>query len=111
MRLSIVIVALTLLPSMMVSTAAERSKAKAKTHTVTMRGMVFIPADLTVKSGDTVVWKNTDIVAHTATSPAGRFDSGFVAPAKSWKFTARKKGDLPYVCTYHPGMKGTLHVR
>jgi plastocyanin len=75
-----------------------------------MEGMKFQPDVLTVAVGDTVIWVNKDIVAHTATAPDGTFDSKLIAPDKSWKLTVRKPGDFPYVCTYHPTMKGTLKV-
>ena len=87
-------------------------RPKPKTHTVTMEGIQFQPEELTVASGDVIVWLNKDLVAHTATSSeSGIFDSQLIAPGKSWKFTARKKGNVAYVCTYHPGMKGMLHVK
>ena len=38
-----------------------------QTHTVAIRELKFQPAVLTVKVGDTVEWKNDDIVPHTAT--------------------------------------------
>jgi len=89
--------------------AGERAKPK-KTHTVTMEGMKFQPAVLTVASGDTVVWVNKDLVAHTATAPDGTFDSKLIAPDQSWKLTVRTPGDVAYGCTYHPTMKGTLKI-
>jgi plastocyanin len=45
-----------------------------KTHTVTIEEMRFHPERLTVARGDTIVWVNRDLVPHTATSAAGRFD-------------------------------------
>ena len=39
-----------------------------------------------------------------------QFDSGEIAPGKTWKYTAKKPGKFPYVCTLHPTMKGTLVV-
>jgi len=36
------------------------------THTVTIEGMQFRPQALSVALGDTVVWVNKDLVAHTA---------------------------------------------
>jgi plastocyanin len=86
-------------------------RPRAKTHTVAMVGMQFKPKVLAIAPGDTVVWVNQDIVAHTATSTAGGFDSKAVAPEKRWKVTVRKKGEFPYVCTYHPLMTGTLRVK
>jgi plastocyanin len=64
-----------------------------------------------VKSGDTVVWTNTDIVAHTVTSLTGAFDSNLIPPGATWKYTARTKGTFDYKCTYHPAMTGRLTVR
>lgn len=90
---------------------AQRSAArKAATHTVTIDGAQFTPADLTVKTGDTIVWVNKDILAHTATSQAGGFDSKTIQPGKSWKYVAKNKGEFPYTCSFHP-MNGRLVVR
>ena len=90
--------------------AAQRGR-KPSTHTVTMEGMVFTPAALTIRTGDTVVWANKDIVEHTATASNNGFDSKMIAPGKSWKQTFKAKGSFDYVCKYHPTMKATLVVR
>jgi plastocyanin len=81
-----------------------------KAHTVAVDGTSFQPAALTVKVGDSVVWVNKDPFPHTVTSAAGGFDSHEIAPGKSWKYTATKKGEFPYVCMFHPTMKATLRV-
>ena len=86
------------------------AKRKPVTHTVTIDGARFSPATLTVKPGDTVLWVNKDILAHTATADGGAFDSRVIQPGKSWKFIARKAGEYPYTCAFHP-MNGTLVVR
>jgi plastocyanin len=87
------------------------AKGKPARHTVTIDATSFAPADLTVNAGDTIVWTNKDPYPHTATSKIGKFDSDDIAPGKSWKFVAKKKGDFPYICSIHPSMKGTLHVK
>jgi plastocyanin len=84
--------------------------SKPATHTVTIDASRFQPDVLTVKAGDTVVWVNKDIVAHTATSQAGGFDSGIIVPGKSWKYKLKQSGEFAYTCTYHPTMKATLRV-
>src|SRR5687768_13222525 len=77
--------------------------AKPATHTVVMEAVAFQPEVLTVKAGDTIVWVNKDAFPHTATAPR-RFDSKSIAADRSWKYTARARGEFPYVCTFHPTM-------
>ena len=84
---------------------------KPATHTVTIDASTYDPEELTVNAGDTVIWVNKDLVAHTATSQAGRFDSGAIMPGKSWKYKVNRTGDFAYTCTYHPTMKATLRVK
>jgi plastocyanin len=84
--------------------------AGAATHVVTIEGMKFAPAEVTVKRGDKVVWQNKDMVPHTVTAP-GSLDSGRIAVGKSWSWTAKAAGRHEYVCTYHPGMKGVVTVQ
>jgi plastocyanin len=77
-----------------------------------IKGSVFQPAALTVNSGDTVEWKNNDIVPHTATSTdTSRFDSGRIEVGGSWKYVANKKGTFDYECSFHPNMQGQLVVK
>jgi plastocyanin len=83
--------------------------------TVAIRAFKFEPATVTVNVGDTVEWKNDDIVPHTATAdgeaqkPA--FDSGTIQTGATWRYVARNKGTYNYTCTLHPNMKGELIVQ
>ncbi len=92
-------------------TVGVSNRAGPQTHTVTIEGMRFHPEALTVPPGDTIVWVNRDLVPHTATSEAGHFDSQTIQADESWTYTAAVAGDFPYVCAFHPAMKGTLRVR
>ena len=89
---------------------AEAAARKPVTHTVTIDGARFSPADLTVNAGDSIVWVNKDILAHTATTATPGFDSKVIQPGKSWRYTARRKGEFPYTCVFHP-MNAILRVR
>ena len=79
-------------------------------HTVTIEGFEFRPALVTVRQGDIVVWRNNDLLPHTATAGDGELDSGSIAAGASFRFTATKKGRFAYICSFHPTMKGTLVV-
>jgi plastocyanin len=96
--------------AVVVLAAALPLAAGAATHTVTIEGMKYVPETLTVKKGDRVVWRNKDVVPHTATAK-GAFDSGSIATGKSWSRTMKKAGKVDYVCTFHPGMKATVVVQ
>jgi plastocyanin len=81
-----------------------------QTHTIVIESMRFEPADLTIHPGDTIVWMNKDLFAHTATAE-GAFDSRQIDPGGSWRVTLRTPGDVPYICALHPTMKAFVRVR
>jgi plastocyanin len=83
---------------------------KPATVRVTMAGMVFSPASAAAHVGDTIVWTNTDVVAHTVTSKAGLFDSKLIPPGGTWKYVVRKAGQFDYKCSYHLPMAGSFTV-
>ena len=101
---------LLLLPSCGRSNGAPKPPP-AQTHTVTNEGLRFDPADLTVRTGDTIVWVNKDLFAHTATADGGAFDSKSIDPGGSWQFIPRTAGDLAYICALHPAMKAMVRVK
>ena len=83
---------------------------QAATRTITIANFAFSPAPLTVLVGDTVVWKNQDSFAHTATSVAGGWDSGAIAGGASFSFTFSSVGTFSYICAFHSGMQGSIVV-
>ncbi len=85
--------------------------ASAKAYTVNIEGMKFVPEKLEIQAGDTVTWVNKDLVPHTVTASAAKIDSGSIAPNASWKLKAGRKGQVDYVCRFHPTMHGALIVR
>ena len=93
------------------SLGASAAYAAGKSHTVRIDGMKFIPERLEVAAGDTIVWTNQDFLPHTVTGPNGQLESGELGQNKSWKFVARRKGEIPYICRLHPGMRGVLLVK
>ena len=85
--------------------------AKLATHVVTIEGMQFKPAALTVRRGDRITWVNKDLFPHSATGPKGSFDSSAIPAGGSWTLSAGESGTFAYTCTFHPTMKATLTVR
>lgn len=81
------------------------------THYVVIEQMRFNPPTLTVQRGDRIEWMNRDLFAHTASSTSKAFDSGSIAVNASWSYVASRPGSYPYLCNFHPTMRGTLNVR
>ena len=79
--------------------------ARAATWQVTIQGFAFSPANFEVKAGDTIIFVNADNAPHTATAEDGAFDTGRIDPGQSAEVTI-PAGSHPYVCQYHPMMKG-----
>jgi plastocyanin len=83
----------------------------AAQHTITIEGVQYVPAEMTVRRGDTVVWVNKDPFPHTATADDKAFNSGSIDVNGSWKLVATKTGVHTYGCNFHPTMKGKLTVK
>jgi plastocyanin len=75
--------------------------------TVRIQMMKFVPEQLSVNIGDTVVWMNKDIVAHTVESyQNNKFYSDTIQPQGSWKLIVIDSA--AYYCSIHPAMQGQL---
>jgi LPXTG-motif cell wall-anchored protein len=82
----------------------------AASATVTIQDFAFSPKSITIDAGDTVTWRNTDDVAHSATAEDGTFDTGTFGEGASRSETFDTAGTFQYICTPHPFMKGTIKV-
>jgi plastocyanin len=65
-------------------------------------GLRFKPAEVTIKAGQSVEWRNTSIETHTVTGEG--FDSGDIKQGQVWSHTFAKAGRYEYVCKPHHGM-------
>ena len=79
-------------------------------YAVSIKNFAFSPSELRIPVGATVVWKNEDSAAHTATTTSKGFDSGELDQGKSFSFTFTKAGTYSYVCSYHASMTGKVIV-
>jgi plastocyanin len=95
---------------------AVSAPAQAATTNVAIKKGGFSPAGVTITTGDTVTWLNTDITKHQVVSDAGKFASPILQPGQSWSYTfalPNLTADLTY--HYHDGftpkLKGTVTVK
>jgi plastocyanin len=93
------------------------SNPTAKTVMVSISDFQFTPKDITINSGDTVVWTQTsNDPAHTVTATDGSFNSGaiFTAQGKTFSHTFTGNGvTVNYFCQAHYtccGMAGSVKV-
>ncbi len=76
----------------------------------------WLPAEISVGVGDTVIWSNTDTAAHTVTSgsptdgPDGIFDSSLFIAGATFEVTFDDSGSYDYFCMVHPWMQGNVQV-
>lgn len=79
-------------------------------NTVIISGFSFLPPLLNVPPGTNVTWINQDNVGHTVTSDNNAFDSGTIAPGKSYTHRFNSPGTYAYHCRIHPTMQGSIAV-
>lgn len=97
--------------------------APAATSAVSLVGIAFAPATITVSVGDTVTWTNNESgqIPHSVTSDtAGLFDSNpnctgaatssCMLPGQSFSQTFSTAGSFAYHCRIHANMHGTVVV-
>lgn len=83
-------------------------KLKTK-HIIEIKNMKFIPSELTIQKGDTVVWINRDIFPHDVTDFKDKtWSSSTLLQGKSWYKVISKNED--YYCSLHVVMKGIIIV-
>jgi len=76
----------------------------------------YLPYDVSVTAGTTVLWSNDDSAAHTVSSGTveagltGVFDSGLFMSGASYEYTFDETGNYDYFCMVHPWMTGIVSV-
>ena len=89
----------------------EKAAGSGKVVSVAMKGFKFVPADVSVKVGDTVVWTNEDSVPHTVESSDKSFKSDELSHGDTFSFTFTKAGKYDYICGIHQSMHGSVTVQ
>ncbi|RFC63929.1 MULTISPECIES: cupredoxin domain-containing protein [Mesorhizobium] len=85
------------------------TQAQAETIQVVIDKLVFSPASITAKVGDTIEWVNKDAFAHTATVK-GSWEV-MIPPKKTVAQQLDKVETVDFYCRFHPNMKGSLIVK
>lgn len=80
---------------------------------VTIKDYKFIPQNITIKAGQSIVWENREkrqyhSVWFEALGEAEPED--YLFPEDSYERTFTKSGTFPYRCGPHPEMTGTVTV-
>jgi plastocyanin len=91
----------------------EGAMAGAEAKEVSIQGFAFVPATLTVKKGDTIVFTNKDAVGHTVTALDGSFASPLLKKGDTFTLDTAKlaSGSVSYKCTPHPFMTASLVIQ
>ena len=82
-------------------------------HVAMTDSLKFVPAEMTIEAGDTVVWTNDGDQPHTVTSDdaSGPLKSEQLSKGQTYSHTFATAGTFPYYCTVHgKGMAGKIVV-
>jgi hypothetical protein len=73
----------------------------------------YLPAQLVVQPGTTVVWTNTGSDGHdvTGNGPGGAWRSGTLAPSDRYQRPFALAGTYDFACSIHPEMRGRIVVQ
>lgn len=95
-----------LLTLFMASALAQETKVVETTDNL------FVPNQITIKSGDSIEFRNTGLAPHTAEDKAGSFNSGNLNSGQSATLRFDKAGTFQLICIYHEtvGMTGQIVV-
>ena len=85
--------------------------AAASTDIINIENFKFLPGNLTVPAGTTVIWKNEDDSPHRIGDKNGTFKSAALDTDDTFSHTFTAPGEYPYICTIHPYMVGKIIVK
>jgi plastocyanin len=91
------------------TTTTTTTEAEPELVEVEIENFRFVPAEVTVRVGDTVRWSIAS-GTHTTTADGAVWSSPAMASAESFAWTFDTPGTFGYFCAIHPGMRGTITV-
>ncbi|WP_410509436.1 cupredoxin family copper-binding protein [Methanosarcina hadiensis] len=75
---------------------------------VEIRNYRYIPQNITVKVGQTVMWTNNDTVLHDVVGSG--IESDYLQKGEKFTYTFEEEGSYQYICSIHPWMEGEVIV-
>ncbi len=88
-----------------------RTEGSGKVVAVSIKGFKFVPGEVNIKAGETVVWTNEDSAPHTVESSDGTLKSDELSKGDKYSHTFTKAGKYDYKCGIHPSMHGSVTVQ
>ena len=85
---------------------SKTSPSSTHTDTVKISDMKFVPEEIKVRMGDTIIWINNDLVAHCITEINKGWTSSPISAGASWKMAVNNGAE--YYCAIHLVMKGRI---
>lgn len=93
------------------TTPPAAAASSGDTVSVGIKDIKFVPATITAKVGQKIVWTNNEAIVHNVTATEGAdFESDSLSEGDTFEFTAKTAGTIDYVCTIHPGQNGSITV-
>lgn len=108
MKLALIVSLALVLTACASQVAPKESPGAQADQVVSINSFKFSPETVTIKVGQTVLWKNEEKVSHTIAIDGVESDELFQGDA--WTHTFDEAGTYEYVCGIHPSMKGTVVV-
>jgi plastocyanin len=93
------------------STATAQGAAKSQEVVVKIDNFSYMPHDLTVVAGTTIIWVNNDDIPHTVVSTTDVFKSRALDTDDKFSFKFDKPGTYEYFCSIHPKMTAKVIVQ
>jgi len=93
------------------SAATAQGAAKSQEVVVKIDNFSFMPQDIMVAAGTTVIWVNNDDIPHTIVSTTDVFKSKALDTDDKFSFKFDKPGTYEYFCSIHPKMTAKVIVQ
>jgi len=89
------------------------SNALAKEHIVEIYKMKFNPAEIVIKKGDTIIWRNIEKRQYHNIwfKQLQKEEPDYLFPDESYQRSFDQAGHFSYECGPHPRMKGVVIVK